>query len=354
MPMTSSRTATCDVCGINFEPTKNQRQAPGNRITCRDAACRSKVASIVRRETEERRWVAKAEAKLPVMSVVEPLQSIGTCPQKPTICHTWQPDLAGHKAVAVASDLHLPYGVPDVIDAFLSLEADICIINGDLGDMYSFSRFVKYHGANWQQEKAECTDFLRRASEAFETVIVIPGNHDARFVKRLAENIGTDELAELLDMAGESGVRLDPLGRMAAQFPNVHMPSRNVEGIEVAWFYQMGDAIFCHGESYSSAGTNLVPRKVEEYFRRHAALLNLQPWRFACQAHTHNLSWTLFNSDQLVVECGCMSKAHDYQLSPKMQGSPQRRGWVTFEMTDGCTDLNSVRLFNADTAGLTR
>jgi hypothetical protein len=72
--------------------------------------------------------------------------------------------------------------------------------------------------------------------------------------------------------------------------------------------------------------------------------LGLKPWKVLIQAHTHQLGMFPWKADRVMVEGGCMSQTHGYQLQARIMGRPQRVGYVTLEQTKGVTDVNSIRL----------
>ncbi len=59
--------------------------------------------------------------------------------------------------------------------------------------------------------------------------------------------------------------------------------------------------------------------------------------------HTHTWAQLPWRGRQMLVECGALCQLQGYQLKPKIGGRPQINGYLTFEQTDGRTDLNSVR-----------
>ena len=86
-------------------------------------------------------------------------------------------------------------------------------------------------------------------------------------------------------------------------------------------------------------------RGIDEWFDDYRETAGLDDFRLVVQGHTHTMVTLAWRSDRLLVECPCLSQTHEYQLSSRVMGRPHRRGWVTFEQTDGVTDLNSVRTF---------
>ncbi len=73
----------------------------------------------------------------------------GAKPQlPPSLCETWQPfDLGCDVTVGVISDLHIPYHDQRAVEAAVAYlkkrKPDVLLINGDYGDWYSVSRYMK-------------------------------------------------------------------------------------------------------------------------------------------------------------------------------------------------------------------
>jgi len=82
-------------------------------------------------------------------SLFRPKGKAGTKPQlPPSLAKKWEPfDLGCDITVAVISDLHIPYHDQQAIEAAVSYlrkrKPDVLLINGDYGDWYSVSRYMK-------------------------------------------------------------------------------------------------------------------------------------------------------------------------------------------------------------------
>jgi len=51
-----------------------------------------------------------------------------------------------------------------------------------------------------------------------------------------------------------------------------------------------------------------------------------------------------WKADKVLIEGGCLSLVHGYQLQARIAGRPQRVGYVTLDQSNGVTDINSIRL----------
>lgn len=260
------------------------------------------------------------------------------------------PDI-GTQKIVIASDLHVPFHEPEMIADMLAAEgdADLLIINGDLQDFYSISRFTKYEYLPVEREFAEVQAFLELASQRFPRVLIVEGNHDKpRFEKRLREHLD-GEMVKVIEFL--SGGNLSPIKAIAKQFPNVRLAEHKVGAHTIGWAALEGDLLVCHAEKFSiTPGAAL--RKIDEWMRDFEQHTSLSGWRVLIQAHTHQLGMFPWGADRMLVEGGCLCKQHGYQLTARIGGRPQRRGYVTLNQTNGRTDINSIRLrwFDAEAA----
>lgn len=259
----------------------------------------------------------------------------------PTTAPKWTP--AHTQRIVIASDFHAPFHDPEAVAALITAEAaqtDTLVINGDLMDFYSISRFLKYEHVPIERELAATDALLAHLAGAFKDVLIVSGNHDApRFEKQLRTQL-TPELLHVIEYL--TGGNLSVIHAMAKRYPNVRFAPLTVDRFKVSWAAQLGDLICTHAEKYSKVPGSAL-RGIDEWFTDQQDTLHLQPWRVLVQAHTHQLGSFPWKADRLLVEGGCLCETHGYQLTARIAGRPQRRGYVTLTQHGGVTDLNSVR-----------
>lgn len=253
------------------------------------------------------------------------------------------------RKILVVPDLHAPFHEPEMLAAMFEREADadhvICI--GDLGDAYALSRFMKYDRMPYREEWAAVNLVMQEMASRFPSVEIIIGNHDARLEKQLRTHL-TEDMVDAVQLL--TGGVLCPITAMAKRYPNVKIARHETPGGQhVDWFTTCGDAWLGHPEKYSRvAGAAL--RFTEEWIADNEAALGMDKFRLIVMGHTHAAAIIPYRADKLLVECGCLCAQQGYMLSPRIGGRPQRRGYVTFEQTNGRTDLNSVRFTWLDVA----
>jgi predicted phosphodiesterase len=256
---------------------------------------------------------------------------------------THRRDVSKKRKILVIPDLHAPFHEEQMFAEMLEREADadhvICI--GDLGDSYALSRFEKYERMPYREEWASVNLCMQEMASRFPSVEIVIGNHDARLERQLRQRL-TEDMVDAIHLI--TGGMLCPITAMAKRYPNVTIASHvTPSGKSVDWFTTIGDAWLGHPEKYSRVPGSAL-RAVEEWISDNETALGMDPFRLIVMGHTHAMSWLPWRAGKLLVECGCLCQQQGYMLSPRVGGRPQRRGYITFEQTDGRTDLNSIRM----------
>jgi predicted phosphodiesterase len=244
--------------------------------------------------------------------------------------------------ILVIPDLHAPFHDQELFAKMIARETDVdkAICIGDLSDSYSLSTFTQYRNVGFAEEWASVTLAMQTLSESFPTVEMVIGNHDARLEKRLRERLSEDQVEAVKYLAGGT---LCPITALARKYPNVTVARHDVPGGEtVDWFTTCGDAWLGHPEKYSRV-SGAALRFLEDWLADHEVDLGLERYRLVVMGHTHTASIFPYRNRMLLVETGCLCLTQGYMLKPKIGGRPQVRGYLTFEQTNGRTDLNSVR-----------
>lgn len=114
----------------------------------------------------------------------------------PSLAEPWTPfDLGNGHRTAILSDIHLPYHSSIALDAavkyFKKLKPDNILINGDLMDYYSISRYQKDPSKiDFNAELEAGSKFLEWIRHEFHKCRIIykDGNHDERFALWVFQN----------------------------------------------------------------------------------------------------------------------------------------------------------------------
>lgn len=248
----------------------------------------------------------------------------------------------GRQKILVVPDVHAPFHNQKLFAAMIARETDVdkAICIGDLSDSYALSTFTHYRNVGFSEEWASVTAVMQALSEAFPTVEMVIGNHDARLEKRLRERLTEDMVDAVKHLTGGM---LCPITALAKRFQNVTVARHRVpNGDTVDWFTTCGDAWLGHPEKYSKIPGAAV-RAVEDWLSDHEEDLGLGRFRLIVMGHTHTWSQFPWRGRQMLVETGCLCETQGYMLKPKIGGRPQIQGYVTFEQVNGRTDLDSVK-----------
>ena len=253
--------------------------------------------------------------------------------------------VGGKQRILVIPDLHVPFHEPRMLAEMLVVlngEIDKAICIGDIGDAYSLSRFTKYEPLPYREEWAAVNVVMQALSETFPEVEIVLGNHDVRLERQLRDRVSEDMVEAIRFMTG--GI-LCPITAMAKRYPNVSIAKHTTpDGHTIDWFTTCGDAWLGHPEKFSRVPGSAL-RSVEEWIADNELTLGLDRFSLIVMGHTHQFSMIPWRAHQLMVEVGCLCRQQSYMMSPRIGGRPQRRGYLTFEQTNGITDLNSVKFY---------
>jgi predicted phosphodiesterase len=250
---------------------------------------------------------------------------------------------ARQKKILVLSDPHVPYHDKEALQAALAVPADTVILSGDGPDNYSFSRYEKTRQLfSPLEELREFQAFLTTLSERYPEVIVMQGNHDARFVKYLVRRGITPDVLEYFNAVAPGFTT--PVERMTIGLENVKVvPPIKLDYADFAHIYQHGDIVFSHAEKFSVLA-NKAAADVAKWVKSFAVPAGIvkEPVRVIAHAHTHMAGKTWSDFGIVAYELGTLSAIPDYAADPKLRGATRLPvlGYTEFYQTDGVTDIN--------------
>ena len=235
-------------------------------------------------------------------------------------------DLSGHKKILHAGDLHIPHHNAKAVAATLNANAAAdLVVMSELMDIGSFSKWGSTDAIPLQHEVEETLTLLELMDAAFPCTILLSSNHENRIARSLVKVLPTEMSLLLNDFS--------ILQLLARPFENVHVVDN--------WFVQVGDALFCHAEKYSSVSMKAAV-DLDAYFKDNYTYLGItMPYRVLVQAHTHHLG-VAYKPDLKLFEAGMLCQLRDWQ-EQKVQKNPWVTGYVVVEMKDGRSVLNKCR-----------
>lgn len=240
-----------------------------------------------------------------------------------------------HNGVGVAnrilsiSDTHVPYQLPlttfkDYIDI-----VDTLVLNGDLLDMQSLSKFPKMYRISFMEELIQGRQYLIDLIEYIKpkSVHIVVGNHDARMGSYLAKNIDSDILELMpnnpLDLIVDMGfTHYDKRNKTRITYEPIRNKFNDVEVIyDCKWWCRVGESIFCHPLAFSS-GTLKTTEKALTYFNS----IREYP-EVVVMAHTHKLAECVTGGVYL-YEQGTCSRIEELDYMDGRLSVPQQKGFI--------------------------
>lgn len=257
--------------------------------------------------------------------------------------------------ILVLNDIHAPYHDSDKFDWIiknLKGKVDICVVAGDVFDMFSFSRYPKRNQHfTALEEMISTAAILVQLAETFPKVILMSGNHDERLRKHLmSRGLQGDELKALVYLNENV---CNPLAALVQKhgLTNVEMiPLIKDKYAEWNWIWQRGDLILGHPEKYSRIPNKVVGEFIS-YLMRFRTTLKLNEFRVVGAGHTHQAGITWNDYGVVGFEMGCLSETPDYASDPKMGGArPAVKGYTMFyqDKVTGRTDINLSRFYQLE------
>lgn len=227
------------------------------------------------------------------------------------------------------SDLHFPFQLPvETFSAYRGI--DTLILNGDLVDMQSISKFSKSYRVSPMEEMIGCRQYLIELIDyiAPKRVIINKGNHEVRFGNYLAKNLDS-EMKELmpetaLDLIINDGFfHYDKRARTKVFYePIADVYCGIIPVIYTGeWWCKHGKTIFAHPLTYSS-GILKTTEKAANYFYRVTSDFDA-----VVLAHTHKLGMYL-QGDVALYEQGTCSDVSQLEYADGNLTMPQQQGFL--------------------------
>lgn len=238
------------------------------------------------------------------------------------------------------SDFHIPFENTELILRTIEehSDADILVLNGDIMDMYSISRWQKTKSIPLRDEYIIATDYIKLFAEKFKKVVLVRGNHDVRMASYFANN---------LDPAISFLTHPDPLERLAngysfnkeGKFTKLY-DWDNVDyddGI-CGWYAKIGKAIFAH----PFGGSKIPMRTVINVAN---SFLDKEDYQCVVVGHSHRMGKIIWRN-KLLFEQGCCCVPMDYEADASLKWGIQAFGYAVIYMDEeGNVDFNESKNF---------
>lgn len=217
--------------------------------------------------------------------------------------------------ILALSDFHYPFQLPVTTFSDYAGIVDVLVLNGDLMDMQSCSRFPKQYRINFMEEMIGCRQYLIDLIDFIgpKKVVVTYGNHEIRSRNYLTKNID-NEMKELLpdtmlDLIFNDGFfYYDKKGHTKIWYEPLRTIFEEIQ-IEFSgdWHTRIGKTIFAHPLSYSSGMLKTTEKAINFFYRTE------RDFDCVVLAHTHKLgSYMQGNVSMYEQGCCCHIEAMDY------------------------------------------
>lgn len=244
--------------------------------------------------------------------------------------HSHENSLVENRILAI-SDLHIPFNLP--IDTYKSFirKVDTLVLNGDIEDCQSCSRFSKKYRIDVDKEMIMTRDFMINLIHMLspKKVVIVKGNHEHRMGKYLSDRLNEDIMSIMpdtpMDLIVNDGFRVKDRVNKTETWYSPIVDLFREEGIEVSytgeWWRKVGRTIFAHPLSYSS-GMLKTTEKAVEYFLR-----NDRDFNAMVLGHTHKLG-SYIQGDIKMYEQGCCCDLNKLDYTDGYLTLPAQNGFI--------------------------
>ena len=246
--------------------------------------------------------------------------------------------LAGNENKHVAnrilsiSDTHVPFHLPVETYEKYRGKVDTLVLNGDIFDMQSLSKFPKMYRVSPMEEIIQGRAFIISLIEYLKPkkVVGINGNHEIRYGNYLAKNLDSDVL-ELqpnspMELIFEDGFNwYNKRDKSKINFPALKDVFKEIEFVYPdKWFYQIGDTMFCHPLKFASRPLETGSQAYKWFLESGYNFDNM------VVAHTHKVGNYLI-ANRAVYESGCCCDIAKNNYTDGKLTTPQSCGYLYIE-----------------------
>jgi len=228
------------------------------------------------------------------------------------------------------SDTHVPFQLPiETYNKYVGI-VDILVLNGDILDCQSISRFPKSYRLSMIEEMIEGRKYIINLIEYIKPkkVIINYGNHELRFQKYLSKNLDSDMIELMpqtaLDLICTDGFyHYDKKNKTKTWYDPLVKVFDDIE-IEYTgdWKCKIGKTWFAHPMAYSSVALKTC-EKAMDYFHR----TDKEPFDCVVLAHTHKIGEKKSGYVTLFEQGACCYTDKMNYADGKLT-EPQKEGFV--------------------------
>jgi hypothetical protein len=251
--------------------------------------------------------------------------------------------------ILVVADLHEKYAHDVMLRRMKDMhhDAGTVVVDGDLGDFYSKSRFRKRKYVSFEDECRAVFARMAWFQKYWRKTYIVLGNHDDRPEKKIADILGGAGEADLLELTERNLLK-----RMSLFFPNIEVVGTTLythegQDIHMSHVWQYKDIVFTHSEISRKQPTATM-ELISNWLLRWRDVVGLRPFRVIVQAHNHfALKTQMGNELWIMTPCAAYTKSEgfEYVFSPRMVGHPPVVGYTVIRNKEGKTDFNETNFY---------
>ena len=246
------------------------------------------------------------------------------------------------------SDLHIPFHLPiDIYKPYIG-KVDTLVLNGDLEDCQSCSKFSKKYRVDVDKEMVMTREFFIELINMLtpKRVIVVKGNHEHRMGRYLSDRLNEDLMSIMpdspMDLIINDGFKVkDRINKTETWYSPIADVFKD-EGIEVSytgeWARKVGQTIFAHPLSYSSGMLKTTEKAVDHFLRKD------RDFEAIVLGHTHKLG-SYIQGNIKMFEQGCCCDLNKLDYNDGYLTLPGQNGYLYIcqdkdgKIIDDCTKI---------------
>lgn len=253
----------------------------------------------------------------------------------------------GRKILSI-SDLHIPFNLPLETFKDYSGAIDTLVLNGDLEDCQSVSKFSKKYRIHFTEEMVITRQYMIDLIKMLnpKEVIIVKGNHEVRMGRYLSEQLNDDIMNLMpdspMDLIVNDGFKnRDRLNKTETWYCPLIEVFRDT-GIDISytgdWWRKVGKSIFVHPLSYSSGMLKTTEKAIEHFLRVD------RDFDALIMAHTHKLG-SYVQGGIYMYEQGCCCKTEMLDYNDGYMTLPPQKGFIYIcQDVDGFIVPNKTKL----------
>lgn len=229
--------------------------------------------------------------------------------------------------ILAVSDLHVPYELP--VATFADYRyIDVLVINGDLEDCQSISKFQKAYRVPLVDEMVRTRQYLIKLIDYIRPckVVITRGNHEDRLLSYMSHKLDSDVLELMPDSPIDLILNTGFTHRDRLNGTEVfYKPLRAVVDATIEydgnWWCQIGQTIFAHPKTYSSSMLKTTEKALDFFLRSGHRFDSI------VLAHTHKLGQYV-QAGINMYEQGCCCRTEELNYADGMLTTPQQKGFM--------------------------